>query len=73
MGATKVLLLRFEHDMNLLNFVLDCEATKCLSFLCDFMLELPQAQSDELLRHKFGKREMSAVHQAMVFGDLKTI
>jgi hypothetical protein len=57
--------------MNILNQAIDSESVQVLEYLVELILSLPDPQP--VITHRFGKKEMQAIHQVMTLGELYMI
>jgi hypothetical protein len=70
-GTDKLMELRFDHGMNVLNLAIDQESVEVVLFLGKFFKDQPKLLK-ALVSHRYAK-EMQAIHQVMSLGHLQLI
>lgn len=48
--------------MNVLNQTIDCESINVLNYICEVLQSWPLEETNKVVQHKFGKKDMQSVH-----------
>jgi hypothetical protein len=63
-----LLSVRFEKNMNILNFAIDNESVEIVCYLAELLKDRPE-EKKFLVQHRFGNNSVQAVHQVMSVGN----